>query len=328
MDNDLLVRSARNPILTAADLPYRAHAVFNPGAIRIDGEVLLLLRVEDFAGRSHFATARSVDGETDWRISPGPVLLADPETYIEDAWGIEDPRIVYLPELALYGVTFTSYSHFGPVVSLALTADFVTFDRRGLIMAPDDKDAALFPRRFTRKEGTKEENPKEKLEGEELEGDWLLIHRPSYIDDPAHIKLSRSPDLKTWSNSELLLPARVGAWWDANKIGLGPPPLETRAGWLLMYHGVRQTAGGVLYRVGLALTERDEPQKVIGRTNDWIFGPAADYERIGDVPNVVFPSGWVLSADGEKVLVYYGAADTVVCLASVDLEELLAVLGV
>lgn len=306
MDSGLLARSPHNPILTAADLPYMTHTVFNPAAERLGDDIVLLMRAEDFRGRSHFVAARSRDGETDWRIDPAPSLEADPERYPEDAWGIEDPRAVYLPELGTYAVTFTSYSRSGPLVSLAFTRDFTIFDRRGPIMPPDDKDAAFFPRRFG--------------------GDWLLVHRPSR-GGPANIEISRSSDLGAWSESELLLAAREGGWWDANKIGMGPPPLETPAGWLLMYHGVRNTASGVLYRAGLALLDRDEPWRVIARTERWIFGPEESYERIGDMPNVVFPSGWVRSPDGEGVLIYYGAADTAICLARARLRELLGALG-
>jgi predicted GH43/DUF377 family glycosyl hydrolase len=225
----------------------------------------------------------------------------------EDAWGIEDPRIVYLPELAQYAVTFTSYSEQGPLVSLALTEDLVTFRRLGPICPPDDKDAALFPRRFG--------------------GQWLMLHRP-YGGGPANIVLSRSPDMRHWSEPELVLPARAGGWWDAGKVGLGPPPLETSAGWLILYHGVRLTASGALYRSGLALLDLDDPTRVIARTDDWQFGPEADYERTGDVPNVVFPSGWVLDRSGERVLVYYGAADTVIGLATASVSDLLATLDV
>lgn len=303
--NSPFIRSAHNPIIKATDLPYRAHAAFNPGATRRDGEVALLVRVEGFRGQSHFSVARSIDGETGWRFDPTPALEGDVARHPEDAWGIEDPRVVFLPELARYAVTFTSYSEKGPLVSLALTEDLVTFERLGPICPPDDKDAALFPRRFGR--------------------DWLMLHRP-YSGGSANIMLSRSPDLTHWSEPELVLPARMGGWWDAGKVGLGPPPLETSAGWLLLYHGVRLTASGALYRSGLALLDLDDPTRVIARTDDWYLGPETDYERTGDVPNVVFPSGWVLDESGERVLVYYGAADTVIGLATASLADMLGTL--
>ena len=301
------VRSASNPIITADDVPYRAHAAFNPGAARCRGEIALLVRVESFSGRSHFAVARRLDGEHDWRFDAVPALEGDVARHPEDAWGIEDPRVVYLPELGRYAVTFTSYSADGPLVSLALTDDLVSFDRLGPIRPPDDKDAALFPRRFG--------------------GNWLLLHRPNR-GGSANIMLSRSPDMRHWSEPELVLAARNGGCWDAGKVGLGPPPLETSAGWLLLYHGVRLTASGALYRSGLALLDLDDPTRVIARTDDWHLGPETHYERTGDVPNVVFPSGWVLDESGERVLVYYGAADTVIGLATASLSDLLGTLQV
>jgi predicted GH43/DUF377 family glycosyl hydrolase len=302
--NPLIVRHPANPVLSAGQLPYPAHAVFNPAAARVGDEVRLLARVEDFRGRSHLALARSADGRSGWAFDPSPVLAADPDRFPEDAFGIEDARTVWLPELETHAITFTSYSRQGPCVSLALSPDLTTFERRGVIRPPDDKDAALLPRRFG--------------------GDWLMVHRPSSRDplEPAHIVMSRSSDLVHWGDTKVILTAREGGWWDANKVGLGPPPLETPAGWLIMYHGVRTHCSGALYRSGLALFDLDEPWRLIGRTDEWIFGPETAYERTGDVPNVVFPSGWVLDETGDRVLIYYGAADTTVGLAEARLDDL------
>ena len=122
----------------------------------------------------------------------------------------------------------------------------------------------------------------------------------------------------------MLLAARHGGWWDANKVGLGPPPLLTKDGWLLCYHGVRVTVSGAIYRLGLALLDRDDPTKVLARGNEWVFGPQEPYERSGDVPDVVFPCGWILRDDGDTLHVYYGAADSVVCVAEASLARLLS----
>ena len=110
-----------------------------------DGETLLLARVEDRRGISHLTAARSRDGVANWRIDPQPTLLPDPANYPEEVWGIEDPRITWVPELDRYAVTYTSYSTSGPLVSLALTSDFKQFERKGAVTPPEDKDAALFP---------------------------------------------------------------------------------------------------------------------------------------------------------------------------------------
>jgi predicted GH43/DUF377 family glycosyl hydrolase len=106
-------------------------------------------------------------------------------------------------------------------------------------------------------------------------------------------------------------------------VGLGPPPLATDQGWLVLFHGVKTTAAGAIYRSGLALLDRDEPGTVLARSNEWVFGPEADYERTGDVPDVVFPTGWLLEPDGDTIRMYYGAADTSVAVASAGLGELL-----
>ncbi len=182
-----------------------------------------------------------------------PTLQANPENFPEEVWGIEDPRITYLPELSKYAVIYTAFSRDGPGVSLALTEDFHSFERYGVIMSPEDKDAALLPRR--------------------IGGQWVLIHRP--VSAPrAHMWMSFSPDLHHWGNHKLMLEARKGSWWDANKIGLSPPPIETAQGWLVIYHGVRQTAAGSIYRLGLALFDLQAPEHCIKRGDEWIFGPA------------------------------------------------------
>jgi len=117
--------------------------------------------------------------------------------------------------------------------------------------------------------------------------------------------------------------ARKGAWWDANKIGLSSPPIETPGGWLVLYHGVRQTASGSLYRVGLALFDILKPDVCVLRGDSWIFGPEADYGRGGDVHDVVFPCGHTMSADGDTINIYYGAGDFCIALAQASLGSLL-----
>ncbi len=300
---ELLRRHKLNPLLTADDWPYPANSVFNPAATLLaDGTTLLLCRVEDRRGHSHMCAARSINGVDGWQIDTEPTLLPDPEHFPEEAWGIEDPRITYLPELGQYAVVYTAYTRGGPGVSLALTEDFHDFERYGVIMPPEDKDAALLPRR--------------------IGGHWALVHRP--VSSPgAHIWLSYSPDLRHWGSHKLILEARRGGWWDANKIGLSPPPIETSLGWLVLYHGVRQTAAGCLYRLGLALFDLEQPERCLKRGDEWIFGPEEPYERRGDVDNVVFPGGYTLAPDGDTLQLYYGAADTSIALATGSVSAML-----
>jgi predicted GH43/DUF377 family glycosyl hydrolase len=300
----LFTRYTGNPILSAADIPYRANTVFNAAAAAIDGESILLLRVEDLRGISHLTVARSDDGRTGWHIDPEPTLMPDPEHHPEEVWGIEDPRVTWLPEREEWAVAYTAFSRRGPLVSLAVTRDFRTFTRLGPAMPPEDKDAALFPRR--------------------IDGRWALIHRPTPLAGPAHIWLAFSPDLRHWGDHTLLLPAREGAWWDAGKIGMGPPPLETPEGWLMLYHGVRSTASGSLYRVGLALLDLEDPRTVLHRTDEWVFGPSEPYELVGDVGGVVFPCGWIHDPTTDELRIYYGAADSAIALATATLSDVLA----
>ena len=289
-----------NPILTPAQWPYPANAVFNPGAIQVDGQTLLLVRVEDMKGFSHLTAARSKDGKTDWQIDPHPTLEPDGE-YGEEQWGLEDPRIVWLEGEGQYAVTYVSFSQGGPLVSLATTKDFRTFTRYGPLVPPEDKDASLFPRRFG--------------------GRYALIHRP-IIRGEAHIWISFSPDLKHWGDHRVLLPARPG-WWDGRRVGLGTQPIETADGWVVFYHGVRKTAAGAIYRVGLALLDLEQPWKIIRRSDEWILGPREPYERLGDVPDVVFPTGAILDRNANEFRLYYGAADSTVGIALANSAELI-----
>jgi predicted GH43/DUF377 family glycosyl hydrolase len=217
-------------------------------------------------------------------------------------WGIEDARITFVPELGKYAVAYTAFGKGGPGVSLALTEDFVHFERCGLVMQPDDKDAALLPRR--------------------VDGMFALVHRP-VAESGAHVWISYSPDLRSWGGHRMMLPARRGAWWDANKIGLSPPLIETERGWLMLYHGVRTTASGCLYRLGAALFDLDDPAQLLLRGDEWIFGPETPYERHGDVSYVTFPCGTTTAPDGDTLNVYYGAADTCIAMATASIREIL-----
>ena len=306
---ELFVRHPGNPILTAASWPYPANSVFNPAAAVSGGETVLLARVEDLRGISHLTAARSANGVDGWTINPEP-LLTPAEGIEAELWGFEDPRAVWVPELERWAITCTCYGPPGPAVYLATTSDFRTVERRGIVMGAEDKNAALLPER--------------------IDGKWILFHRPSVgavVGSGGEIVLSRSADLKSWSTPERVLAPRSGAWWDSRRIGIGPPPLRTEHGWLVIYHGVKDTIAGGLYRVGLALTDLADPTRVLRRAPEWVFGPEADYERSGDVPNAVFPCGLVHDEDSGQLKLYYGAADTSICLATAQLDDVLAALG-
>jgi len=297
----LFTRHPGNPLLSPERWPYSINAVMNAGATRIGDETVLLCRVEDRRGFSHLTCARSPDGVSNWIVDDHPALVYD-GTHAEEEWGLEDPRVTYVEELGRWIITYTAFGREGPGVSLAQTQDFKTFERLGMVMSPEDKNAVLLPRR--------------------IGGDWVLFHRPTSVHG-ADVWLSRSSDLKSWRSPELVLGRRQGGWWDSERVGMGPPPLETEHGWLVVYHGVRQTVAGGLYRAGLALLDLEEPANVLRRSEEWVLGPGADYEVSGDVPNVVFPCGLVHHRESEKLFLYYGAADTRIGLATAGYSEVL-----
>jgi predicted GH43/DUF377 family glycosyl hydrolase len=304
MSSELLHRHAANPILTAEQWPYTVNAVLNAAAAPVDGSTVLLVRVEDRRGISHLTVARSKNGLDEWAVEPEPLLAPD-EDVASEQWGFEDPRVVWVEELGRFVITCTAYGPAGPAVYLATTEDFTTVERHGVIRHPEDKNAALLPHR--------------------VDGKWLLLHRPKteFGGARGEILLSRSADLDSWSTPEQVMQPRTGAWWDSLRIGIGPPPLRTEHGWLLLYHGVKSTVGGDIYRVGLALLDLDEPTRVLRRLPSWVLAPQADYERTGDVPNVVFPCGLIHDTATGEVRLYYGAADSSICLATAQLDELL-----
>jgi predicted GH43/DUF377 family glycosyl hydrolase len=296
----LFTRYSGNPILTPEDWPYPTNAVFNPAAVKLNDETLLLNRVEDMRGFSHLTLARSADGFTNWRVDPAPTLEAD-QSSREETWGLEDPRIVWLEEQKQFAITYTSFSEGGPVVSLAITKNFRTFARLGVLLPPEDKDACLFPCRFR--------------------GRFALIHRP-IVRGEAHIWISFSPDLKHWGDHRALIKTRH-AYWDGHRVGLACQPIETAAGWMIFYHGVRATTAGAIYRVGLALLDLEEPWRLLRRSAEWVLGPREGYERVGDVSDVVFPTGAVVHKETDRINLYYGAADCTVAVASAKLTEVL-----
>lgn len=303
-DETLFHRHENNPILTPDMWPYPVNTVFNPAAAVVNDKTVLLVRAEDRFGVSHLAAAWSCDGLTGWEIDKKPALSPDPRNHPEEALGVEDPRITRLDELNAWAVTYTAYSNDGPMVSLATTRDFKKFKRLGTILRPCDKDAALFPKR--------------------INGRWAIIHRPMITPSHAQMWMSFSPDLKYWGDSRIFMRSRPGNAWDGAKLGLCPQPLETPKGWLILYHGVRQTCYGSIYRIGLALLDLNEPWKVLRRSKNWLMTPLAPYELHGDIGNVIFPCGWIYDKAKDEVRVYYGAADTCVAMATANMKDILA----
>ncbi len=299
---ELFIREKSNPIITSENMPYDVNTVFNPGVAEYDGQIVLLLRVEDLQGQSHLTVARSKNGVDNWQIETKPLIFPQPDTeeYAYEQFGCEDARITYIPEKDEYFICYTAYSPVGPGVATAVTKDFASVKKFGLTFPPNNKDAAIFPRKFNDK--------------------WVMLHRP-VAGDIEHIWLTSSSDLVHWGEPKCLLPERGGPWWDAARVGAGAPPIETNEGWLMIYHGVKTTTSGAIYRLGLALVDKGNPYKLLYRCPRWIFGPNEPYERHGDVSNVVYTCGTIIR--GDELWMYYGGADSCVCLARAKLNDLI-----
>jgi predicted GH43/DUF377 family glycosyl hydrolase len=301
---ELFARSEMNPLITRRDMPYCCNTVFNPGATRIGGEVLLLLRVEDLEGRSHLTVARSADGVNNWRIETKPLMHPREQGTPYEDYGVEDPRLTYLEDIDKWVIAYTAYSPMGAGVALAATEDFRSVERFGLVLAPNNKDAAIFPRK--------------------IGGKYWMLHRPA-AGQIEHIWLTECNDLIHWGHPWMVVCERGGPWWDGHRVGANGVPIETEEGWLVLYHGVKQFPGGPTYRMGAALLDLEDPRRLVARLPYWILGPHETYETGGEVPNVIFSNGHV--QDGDTLHVYYGAADSSVCLASGSVSEILEALG-
>ena len=298
-----IVRFEKNPILTKNDVPFPVNSIFNSGAIKIGNRYLLLCRVERPTGRSQFVLAESTDGYH-FKVENKPCLTPDDhgEWYPYVEWGIEDPRITKIG--SDYYILYTGYSKVAPLVMLARTYDFHKYDILGAVTEPSNKDAVLFP--------------------EKIDGLYWKIDRPS-TEHSGDMWINSSPDLIHWGNYRLLTQAEKGSW-EQNKIGASTPPIKTKKGWLMLYHGVRSFGNGSIYRQGVLLLDLHKPWIVSGKSRQPILSPEADYERSGDVQNVIFSTGWIEEPDGQ-IKIYYSGADMNVCLAVTDIKTLLESLG-
>jgi predicted GH43/DUF377 family glycosyl hydrolase len=296
---DLLHRWERNPIITLHDVPFRCNSVFNGTPVKLGGEYLMIVRIEGQQGYSFFALARSRDG-LHFEIEDQPCMLPATEGPFQ-LWeenGIEDPRLTLIE--GTHYVMYTSVCRYGHRIALAKTDDFHRYERVALVSGPGNKDGVLFP--------------------EKLNGLYARLDRP-YGNDIGSIWISYSPDLINWGRSELVFSPRP-RYWDSYRIGASAPPILTDRGWLEIYHGVKMTSAGPIYRIGTAMLDKDDPAKVVGRCLAPVLSPREGYERVGDVGNVVFACGAIVDDDGE-VKVYYGAADTSICVATGTLDELI-----
>ncbi len=296
---DILHRFEGNPIITLEDIPFRCNTVFNGTVVKKGEEYFLLLRVEGQQGYSVFALARSKDG-LHFTVENKPVMKPARKGPFAryEKYGIEDPRITVVD--GVYYIMYTAYSKYGTRIALAKTEDFLHYERIALVSEPGNKDGILFPER--------------------INGEYVRLDRP-IGKGVGSMWISYSKNLVDWGKSEILMTPRPGMW-DSYRIGASVPPIKTEHGWLEIYHGVKMTVAGPIYRIGTVLLDLEQPHKVVARCNKPVLSPREDYERIGDVGNVAFACGAVVEDSGE-IKVYYGAADTCICVATAEFENLI-----
>ncbi|MBQ7712684.1 MAG: glycoside hydrolase family 130 protein [Clostridia bacterium] len=312
-----ITRHPLNPVLTAKDVPYDADLVFNAGVIKLDGTYYMLFRndycyprgSQKLAG-TNIGLARSADG-VKWEV--------DPEPRFGDYWGGEIKRL-YDPRLQVVDgeiyICFAVDTHHGIRGGIARTdRDFRTLEMISM-SAPDNRNMVLFP---------------EKINGKyaRLERPFPVYSRGYDIFDAWY---SDSPDLKYWGNTQLVLPREKVPFANA-KVGPAAPPIKTEKGWLAAFHAVSavrpkkngwEKKWGKEYYAGLMLLDLEDPTKVIGIAEQPLLVPEAKYETKGGFRNdVIFPGGMILEDNGE-VKLYYGAADTVECLATANVDDLIA----
>ena len=301
---DVVWRSSLNPILTRDAVP-GANSIFNSAVVPFEDGYAGVFRVDDTTRAMKLHAGRSADGVA-WELEPEPIAftpadgrVAELQERFEHAY---DPRVTWLEDR--FYVTWCNGYH-GPTIGLAHTADFRVFVQLDNAYLPFNRNGVLFPRRIA--------------------GAYAMLSRPS---DGGHtafgeIFYSESPDLVHWGRHRHVM-APVPLSWQATKIGAGPTPIETEDGWLVLYHGVLTSCNGFVYAMGAALLDLDEPWRVVARGSRYLLAPHVPYEQVGDVPNVVFPCAALVDERADRLTIYYGAADTVVCMAYAHLSEVLA----
>jgi len=295
----LVTRYSNNPILTKNDVPYEVATVHNAGVTKYGDEYIMLFRAHKLNGRSILGLARSRDGYH-FTVEEKPFM--EPATsgiFAEyEAFGVEDPRITCID--GEYWITYSAYSRHGVRIGLAKTTDWKTVERFSLITEADYRNVVIFPEKFN--------------------GLYARLDRPHSEISPWSIWISYSPDLRYWGDSRLIMNPEP-YHWDEMKIGPGAPPIKTDKGWLSIYHGVFPTMDGSVYRLGVALHDLDDPAKIIGVGDNWILQPEEPYEITGYVHNVVFTCGAIPEDDG-TVKIYWGGADTVICVGTAHINDL------
>lgn len=302
----ILVRHPENPILTAEDFPYDICTVFNTGVVKQGPKkYTMVARVENTALERYLWVCDSEDG-IHFKPRPKPVAVPDTDPlYMEYVDGGRqrsyfDPRVT--PLEGKFYITHAAHMANGCQMGLFRTdGDFEKFEWMGLISLPDNRNATLFP--------------------EKIGGKYWRMDRPN-VEGAQHIWTQQSPDLIHWGVPRVIVKMRDQVRWAQTKIGPGAVPIKTPEGWLCIIHGVRPQCTDLVYQLGVMLLDLENPNKVIGVAKRAILWPETQYELVGQTPAVVFTNAAILEDDG-TVKIYYGGADTVGCLATARVEDLI-----
>jgi len=293
-------RYEHNPILTKHDIPYPVETVHNAGVVKHKGRYIMLFRSHLRNGRSIIGKAESDDGFSFTACAEPFITPASEGVFAEyEAFGVEDLRICAMPGEG-YLLTYSAYSRHGVRIALARTVDFKSIERVSMISQADMRNVVIFPKK--------------------IGGRYVRLDRPHSEISPWAIWISYSPDLIHWGDSQVVMKP-LTYHWDEMKMGPGAPPFATDHGWLHIYHGVFETMAGAVYRLGVALHDLDNPARIIGVSDDWILQPEDPWEITGYVSNVVFTCGAVPEDDG-SVKIYWGGADSVMCVGTTDIDTL------
>jgi beta-1,4-mannooligosaccharide/beta-1,4-mannosyl-N-acetylglucosamine phosphorylase len=293
----VFTRYQGNPIITPAAVP-GANSIFNSAVVPFGDRYAGVFRVDMDDGTPELHVGWS-DDALHWKIAPRAIEFASEDPEVVN-WRGYDPRVTRID--GTYYVTFCNEYH-GPGIGLAETKDFKSFRMVCNPLPPFNRNAVLFPRKIGDK--------------------YAMLHRPS---DPGHtpfgdIFYCTSPDLVHWGNHRWVMGPRGG--WQSRKVGAGPAPIETDEGWLMIYHGVKITCSGFVYSAGAALLDLEQPWKIRYRTRRYLLAPTELYERMGDVPSVVFPAAALLDEKTGRLALYYGCADACVGVAYAQLEDVI-----
>lgn len=287
-------RASENPILSPTGTSWESAGTFNPAVILHNDKFVMLYRAQDAMGVSRLGYAESGDG-IHFTRRPHPVL--SPETEFEKGGGVEDPRLQKFGEV--YYLTYTAYNKKDAQLCLATSQDLVHWKRKGVILPAYrgnwnkgwTKSGAIVP--------------------EKIDGRYWMYWLGTSLDKIDQMGLSYSTDLLHWTEATQVpvLPRRPGKF-DSRVVEPGPPPILTESGIALIYNGADDT---LIYRTGIVVFDRKDPRRLVSRTDEPVFGPEKEWERVGQVPNVVFVEG--IARKGDRWLFYYGGADKYVGVA-------------